>query len=241
MAVLDAEIRGHDRRLRQAWLDERAMVGAVDGLLTEWFAKSNVLFHEIMILSGCHQHKRMWRKRRMSLQERTDAEKRVNDLLDRIATGDPSAEAFVKRSFDLMPEPHMELYGGDLAARVVGALTDRLAGTHLMRREAVARKLKQVLADLTGPDPTPGERLLAERAAVCWLATWEADLACQNLNPSTGAKVAGFIERRHDRAQRRFLAAVKALAVFRRLALPPRRPVVNFGGRLAGAVAAGRN
>jgi hypothetical protein len=55
------------------------------------------------------------------------------------------------------------------------------------------------------------------------------------------ARLANFYEKRRDRAHRRFLQAVKALAVVRRLAVPGRRPRAEFGGRLAGVGAAGRN
>ena len=55
------------------------------------------------------------------------------------------------------------MFGGDLAARVVEGYTDRVAGKNLFEREAVARKLAKVRADLAGPDPSPAESLLAER------------------------------------------------------------------------------
>ena len=45
-------------------------------------------------------------------------------------------------------------------------------------REAVARMFEQVRDDLAGPEPNGIERVLAERAAVCRLAAYEADLAC---------------------------------------------------------------
>ena len=48
-------------------------------------------------------------------------------------------------------------------------------------------------------------------------------------------------EQRRDRAHTRFLSAVRALAVVRRLAVPVRRPHIDFGGRLAGVVAVSRN
>jgi hypothetical protein len=117
---------------------------------------------------------------------------------------------------------------------VVEGLTDRLAGSHLCRREAIVRKVAKVRAELEGPAPTPIERVLAERAAVSWLASYEADLACQGFDALAGERCAEYYERRRDRAHRRFLEAVKALELVRKLALPARRPEVSFGGRLVG-------
>jgi hypothetical protein len=76
------------------------------------------------------------------------------------------------------------------------------------------------------------ERLLAERAAVCWLACYEADLACRRFEGAASPRLVTYFERRRDRAQRRFVSAVRALAALRKLAVPARRPQVDFGGLL---------
>jgi hypothetical protein len=123
----------------------------------------------------------------------------------------------------------------------VETLIDRLAGTHLCKREAIARQLAQVRAELAGQNPPGTEAVLVERAVVCWLAACEADLVCLRAEASGIDSVVEYYERRRDRAHRRFLSAVRALAVVHRLAVPVRRPHIDFGGRLAGAVAVSRN
>jgi hypothetical protein len=241
LAALDARLRDQRRRVRRAWRDDRAAAAAADALLAGWCGWVEGVFRAAMAAAGCHRHNRSWRTKRMNSQERAEAVKRLREFEDRIAAGDPGLRAHAERLLDVTGDEGIAAWGGDLAARVVAGLTDRLAGAHLYRREAVARKLARVRADLEGPDPTPAERRLAERAAVCWLAAYEADLACQRAEGSGDARIAGWYDRRQDRAHRRFLLAVKALATLRRLALPARRPVIDFGGRLAGAGAAGRN
>jgi hypothetical protein len=149
----------------------------------------------------------------MTAVERTEAEKRVGELWRRIASGDPSAMKMVKLAFDWAPEENIEAGGGNLAARVVAGLLDRLAGPDLHSREAVSRKMARVRADLEGPSPSPVERLLAERAAVCWVAMHEADLACLKVGDIFGTRLADRYERRRDRAHRMFLQAIKALAL----------------------------
>jgi hypothetical protein len=235
MAALDARSRALDAKLRQAWLIDQASALAVDDLLVRWCAAVEGVFREAMAAAGCHQHKRMWRKRRMDINTRIKSERRIQDLWNRIASGDPSAYRHVKLAFDGAPDESIEAGGGNLAARVVEGLTDRLAGKHLYRREAITRKLAKVRADFEGPNPSPGERLLAERAAVCWLATYEADLTCMNRIELTDVKLANFYEKRRERAQRRFESAMRALAVLRRLALPTVR------GRAAGVKSKARS
>jgi hypothetical protein len=147
----------------------------------------------------------------MTAVERAEAEKRVGELWRRIASGDASAMKVVKLAFDGAPEENIEAGGGDLAARVVAGLLDRLAGPDLHSREAVSRKMAGVQADLEGPRPSPVERLLAQRAAVCWVAAYEADLACLKVGHIIGTRLADHYERRRDRAHRMFLQTVKAL------------------------------
>jgi hypothetical protein len=241
MARLEAVKRRLRRRFRRACRRDRASAEAVDALLAAWYGQVGAVFRGAMAAAGCHQHKRTWRKQRMNPKERAAVDERLRAFHDQIEAGDPGLLEATRRLFDLAAEEAIETFGGDLAARVVAALTERLAGAHLFKREALARKLAAVRADLEGPDPSPAVRLLAERAAVSWLAMYEADLASERFGALAGAKVAAFYERRRDGAHRRYVRAVKALEVVRRLTAPRYRPRVDFGGRLAGAVAAGRN
>jgi hypothetical protein len=109
-------------------------------------------------------------------------------------------------------------YGGNLAREAERMLLDRLAPNNLAYREAVTQMAGHLRAQLGGPDPTPLERLLVERVVVSWLWMYQADMmgALQTKTLAVG----DYFERNVDRAHRRFLAAVKALAQVRRLALP---------------------
>ena len=164
----------------------------------------------------------------MTAQERAEAEERCRDLWVRLGAG----QAAVRRE--------VLARGGDPAARVVEGLIDRVAGTHPSGRAALAAEVARVRSDLEGTDPSPVERLLAERAAVCWLASYEADLVCQRAEDAADAGLAEFHQKRRDRAHRRFRSASKSLAVLRRLAVPARRPRVDFGGGSADMVRAPR-
>jgi hypothetical protein len=220
MAALDRRERDAQGRLERVWAADRAAAGAIDGRLQAWFESVEAVFREAMAAAGCHQHKGSWRRRRMNSRERAERWFRVQyDLL-----------AAFRRAASLERD-------GDVAARVLADLADRVAGGSPEVRAAVAGKVARVRVELEGPDPSPVERLLAERAAVCWLGAYEADLACQRFGVVAPPGLVTYFERRRDRAQRRFVSAVRAVAVLRKLAVPARRPRVDFGGLLEGVVA----
>jgi hypothetical protein len=86
--------------------------------------------------------------------------------------------------------------------------------------------MDQVCAELAGPDPSPIERLLAERAAVCWFAVTAYE-TIDNGSTDRTLRQAEYQLRRAESAHRRFLSAVATLARVRKLALPALQ--VNIG------------
>ena len=48
------------------------------------------------------------------------------------------------------------------------SLIKKSAGNNILAREGIAQELDRVRRELEGPNPTPIERLLAERASLCW-------------------------------------------------------------------------
>jgi len=252
-------LRADRGRLDDALRAERGRAEAADALLTEWHRAVEGVFLGVMAAAGYHRHKRQWRRKRMNAQERAAVEARMNDVLGRIAAGDPTELPFVEAAFAGAGDALTKTFGGDLAARVVEGYTDRVAGKNLFRRQAVARELARVRADLEGEDPSPTVRLLAEHAAGCWLAYHEATLTAQKFDAMAGGREADYFLKRQGAAQRRFLRAVRSLEQVRKLTAPDkpaaggrdgkadrkkgpgRKPAVGFGGRLAGVVGAERN
>lgn len=88
-------------------------------------------------------------------------------------------------------------------------------------RVVLETRTKQLRRSILGDNPTPLERLLVERIAVCSLQVQIAE------TKYIGAMKAGttlhnvrFFEDMQDRAHRRYLGSIKALAQVRRLQLP---------------------
>ena len=133
--------------------------------------------------------------------------------------GDETALSEIQELLDSSPTEGITALGGDLAQRAERALVERIAGEQLGFREGILAKLEMLRTELAGPRPTPIERLLVERVVACWLQVYHADaIAAQaeNVAPVMG----DYNQRRQDRAHRRFLSAIRALATVRRLALP---------------------
>jgi len=88
-------------------------------------------------------------------------------------------------------------------------------------REGIRRELERVRADAAGPAPSPLERVLADRVALCWIAAMHADTQyAQRLADGMTWADSEYHQRRCERAQRQLLKAVQTLAMVRRLLTP---------------------
>jgi hypothetical protein len=99
------------------------------------------------------------------------------------------------------------------------AVVGPLCGTNSVTRELVLLELDRVAKDLAGPDPTAIERMLAQRAALCWhlVNHYERHYAQMGSHSLDQGR---YHQDRIDRAHRRYLSALKTLATIRKLALP---------------------
>jgi len=151
----------------------------------------------------------------------------VKALLARLRANDRSltnAEACAVLDF----RPKIVDLDGDPAKYLLGSLLKRYSGGDALVRESLARRVAQVKAELSGVDPTAMESLLAERAALCWLTVYLHEMA-DEMRTGITVQEATYQQRKVDSAHRRFLSAVKMLAIVRKLALPDVR--INIDGR----------
>jgi hypothetical protein len=141
----------------------------------------------------------------------------VRALLKRAADGDQTTVPTLRKLLE-KPE-NVELLGGNLAKCAQRSFVEAIAGKDLSVREAVAAKLDALRKELLGDNPTPVERLLVERVAACWLQVQDADIRAAHAKEAT-IRQADFHQRRMDAAHKRYLSALKALALVRKLAVP---------------------
>jgi hypothetical protein len=138
-------------------------------------------------------------------------------LADRTQSGDKSALPALR---ELLKDPTMvDTLGGNLARQAELTLIAKFSGKNLMYRESLPRKLQALRAELAGPCPTPVERLLAERVAACWLHLHHLEMIYAGKD-SMALELAAHYQRCIDRAHKRYLSAIKTLAVVRKLAVP---------------------
>jgi len=139
-------------------------------------------------------------------------------VLTKAQEGDTSVLSQLQAMFREDGPPLVEFLG-NMAALVESNLLSGMFGKDLATKEGLKRKLALLREGLAGPDPAPIERLLAERAAFCWLTVYEYERQYAN-SRNLPAKQAEFHQRRIDAAHRRFLSSLKTLATVRKLALP---------------------
>jgi hypothetical protein len=143
----------------------------------------------------------------------------VMDFVRRAERGDEAAMPVLRKALDADAGGVLVEAAGNLAAQVEGTLIRNAAGKNLLFKEATERKMAQVRRDVAGENPTPLERLLADRVALCWLALHDAEIRFAQSKDLT-IKQADFWQKRIDCAHRRYLSAIKTLATVRKLAVP---------------------
>jgi hypothetical protein len=154
-------------------------------------------------------------------------------LVRRAEAGD---EGVLPQLREVLRDPKVvEALGGDLARQATDRLLDAACGTNLAVREAIAGKMDLLRAELAGPAAPGVERLLADRVVACWLYLHYLELGSVGLVVA-GREAGELHQRAVDRAHRRYLSAIKALAMVRKLALPALqvnigRKQVNIAGR----------
>jgi hypothetical protein len=246
-ALIELDRRGQreeQQALRRAWRD---LYEADDRREAEHSARLAGIARAALWVAGFHRHDRGgWRKRRMSTSNDNQAAATpavparpsadtVKALVQRGCNGDEGAARELRRLFAGNPAEFIRLARGNLGQEYAVRAVNRVIPSQLaLMREGVHAELARVRAELAGPSPTPVEALLAERAAHCWLDVylWEMKATGKEVSFQTLAT----IDRFRDRAHRRYLQALKALAQVRTLRMPAvqvnvgRNQVIAAGG-----------
>src|SRR5262245_51065538 len=99
------------------------------------------------------------------------------------------------------------------------SIFEKAAGEAVIGREAIDQILASIRLELEGPNPTAIERLLAERASLCWFMLHRHEDTYVN---SSGWSIhqVDLQQRKIDKAHARFLSSLLTLARVRKLALP---------------------
>jgi hypothetical protein len=138
----------------------------------------------------------------------------LNLLVQRARKGDETVLPQLREMLDTRPE--LWQHFGDLAVHAREAWLRVISADDLALKESTARKAENLVRELAGPEPSVVEKLLAERAVLCWMQLAHADaLAAQSLSQSR--QQADFWAKRQSGAHRRYLTSLAALVTLRRL------------------------
>lgn len=133
--------------------------------------------------------------------------------------GDERAMPALRALMDRRPSFASSRPIGDVAIREVAKLWS--PDGDLFNRECIARQIAAMRDELAGPGASALERMLAERVALAWFAAHHGDVAAVSAELDGVSLARGdYLSRQRSRANARFLAAAKALATVRRLAMP---------------------
>jgi hypothetical protein len=141
----------------------------------------------------------------------------IMKLIRRGEKGDASTLPALRK---MLEQPTMVEKCGNLAKNAELSFIDALAGNNLVFREGLIRKLEVMRAELAGPNPTPVERLLVERVVACWMQVHDADARYAQAQRDCTIRQGEYFQHRMNSAHKRYLSALKTLALVRKLAVP---------------------
>jgi hypothetical protein len=159
-----------------------------------------------------------------NLTEGGALEERLRELVRRAQGGDRSVLPELRRALEA--DPSIWQRYGDPAAFAQQSWLDLIAGEDLLLQESVRRRQQELRAELAGASPSPLEKLLVERVVACWLQAMFADTSyALAKGPNATPAVLRELMKRQESAQRRYLSAIRQLALVRKLLAPGVSPV----------------
>jgi hypothetical protein len=153
-------------------------------------------------------------------------------ILARAKAGAVEALPEVRRAFDQHPEVWQRY--ADLSTQVERRWIALLAGSNVCLAESLARKAAALRAELAHDTDPLAAKLVIDRIVTSWLEVHYFEAAATMVGADVAYRQAAHMQARLSAAQRRHLAAVKALTEVRRLATgnaarPKRRARVEQG------------
>jgi hypothetical protein len=150
----------------------------------------------------------------------------LHEVVGRARKGDATA---VPRLRELLAQyPELAEPCGNLAIQAEAAWATLIAGPDLYFREGLMRKAALMRAELSGPSPSPIERLLVERVVAAWLQLHYFDaVEPKEILHDASPKLMQYRARRQEQAHRAYLSSLAALTTLRRLLPPPITPITS--------------
>ena len=143
---------------------------------------------------------------------------KLRGLLGKAEKGDKNAVPEIRQILDERPDLAWQFV--DVAQAAEEALIEKMTGEEdLAVKEIMRCQLKAMREEIAGENPSPLERLLAERVVATWLQIqlFEGLYARGMSKGSMTIARDGYHQKRLDQTYRRHLSAIRALAQIRKL------------------------
>jgi hypothetical protein len=148
------------------------------------------------------------------LIEFTEEEWRFWDVIIKAQQGDQAAARELRRSQNAKLLPKF----GDMGAIVKRQICEAACGEGSVIAVAMYRKLEAIARDLAGPSPSAVEVMLADLAAIAWGDYQRCAKNREQLGDCT-FRQATYHDQRADRAHKRLVRSLRALAAVRKVDL----------------------
>jgi hypothetical protein len=168
----------------------------------------------------------MKRQDELSQDDRRAALLDLRDLVSRGHDGDEEALARMDTVLERIPSIARKF--GNLNVIVEEGFVERVSSNSPFRQKSLRITLEDMREELAGPDPSPLEKLGAERVASCWLQLHYAELIYNQNLPKLTLSEDDYYQKRLDRLHKRYLSAMRSLAQVRKL-LKPKVAQINIG------------
>lgn len=173
------------------------------------------LFRQEMEAAGWYLHRWQWRRGRGAGMT---AKKATEPLILRAQKDEAASRELLEqwKSRNLLRE------NLDLVYNTFFGYAEKRAADNPLLRTAIQQKTEELRHELTTPDDTALEQMLIDRVIVCSHALADAEGIYQRHNQEAGhtlTKIEHY-DKATERAQRRYLTAVRELGLARRLRLP---------------------
>jgi len=148
--------------------------------------------------------------------KRQDSSEELQDAIDRAQDGNRSALPIIREHLASRPGNYWQLV--EYSRVVQNTQVKSYTGEGLYVHEVMYEVIERLRSDLGGEDASPLESLLIERIISCYLHVNFAENACaETIGAGERLEVVEYKQKRLDRAHKRYLAAVKALAQIRKM------------------------
>lgn len=199
---------------RAKWQKEQERITNLDRQIEAVCSEIQAITHAVLVATGHHQHKGLWRKKRM---DRKQKEAKANAFLMRLQKGRGSSED-VQQFKKAIKEVPAVLKLFDLAENARETVITQFSGDNQAMKIANQQLLENIKQELGYNDASVLEKLLIEQIILCHTRLyWVENLFTANLKVANSAGVIHW-EKRLNANQCRYFRAIETLAKIRHLA-----------------------